>query len=54
MYNYYLLQLEEAGKIRNLKQRTIDGYKSVRWHIVGGTNRKFLTLSNFLVLVPML
>lgn len=28
MYNYYLLQLEEAGKIRNLKQRTIDCYKS--------------------------
>ena len=28
MYNNYLLQLEEAGKIRNLKQRTIDGYKS--------------------------
>ena len=28
MYNDYLLQLEEAGKIRNLKQRTIDGYKS--------------------------
>ena len=28
MYNDYLLQLEEAGKIRNLKQRTIDSYKS--------------------------
>ena len=28
MYNNYLLQLEEAGKIRNLKQRTIDAYKS--------------------------
>lgn len=28
MYNNYLLQLEEAGKIRNLKQRTIDYYKN--------------------------
>lgn len=28
MYNNYLLQLEEAGKIRNLKQRTIDCYKN--------------------------
>ena len=28
MYNDYLLQLEEAGKIRNLKQRTIDCYKN--------------------------
>ena len=28
MYNYYLLQLEEAGKIRNLKQHTIDCYKN--------------------------
>ena len=28
MYQKYLQQIEEAGKIRNLKQRTIDGYKS--------------------------
>ena len=28
MYEKYLQQIEEAGKIRNLKQRTIDGYKS--------------------------
>ena len=28
MYNNYLFKLEEAGKIRNLKQRTIDCYKN--------------------------
>ncbi len=28
MYKKYLLQLEEAGKIRNLKQRSIDCYKN--------------------------
>ena len=27
MYEKYLLQLEEAGKIRNLKERSIDCYK---------------------------
>ena len=28
MYEKYLLQLEEAGKIRNLKERSIDCYKN--------------------------
>ena len=28
MYEKYLLQLEEAGKIRNLKERSVDCYKS--------------------------
>lgn len=29
MYEKYLLQLEEAGKIRNLKERSIDCYKTM-------------------------
>ena len=28
MYEKYLLQLEEAGKIRNLKERSINCYKN--------------------------
>ena len=28
MYEKYLLHLEEAGKIRNLKERSIDCYKN--------------------------
>ena len=28
MYKKYLLQLEEAGKIRNLKERSINCYKN--------------------------
>ena len=28
MYEKYLLQLEEAGKIRNLKERSIECYKN--------------------------
>ena len=28
MYNKYLLQLEEAGKFRNLKERSINCYKN--------------------------
>ena len=29
MYEKYLLQLEEAGKIRNLKERSINCYKKL-------------------------
>ena len=28
MYNEYLIRLEEAGKIRNLKERSINCYKT--------------------------
>ena len=39
MYNDYLLQLEEAGKIRNLKPRTIDGYKSYVSYFLNSVNK---------------
>ena len=39
MYNDYLLQLEEAGKIRNLKHSTIDGYKSYVSYFLNSVNK---------------
>ena len=39
MYNVYLLQLEEAGKIRNLKPRTINGYKSYVSYFLNSVNK---------------
>lgn len=44
MYEKYLLQLEEAGKIRNLKERSIDCYKNYVSYFLNymGKNRKNL------------
>ena len=35
MYEKYLLQLEEAGKIRNLKERSINCYKNYVSYLSG-------------------
>ena len=37
MYEKYLEQLEEAGKIRNLKERSINCYKTFMPRILGTT-----------------
>ena len=34
MYEKYLLQLKEAGKIRNLKERSINCYKKIARQLI--------------------
>ena len=41
MYEKYLLQLEEAGKIRNLKERSIDCYKNYVSYFLNYTSIQF-------------
>ncbi len=45
MYEKYLLQLEEAGKIRNLKQRSIICYKNYVSYFLSYMNKKPETLT---------
>ncbi len=40
MYEKYLLQLEEAGKIRNLKERSISCYKNYVSYFLNYMNRE--------------
>ena len=39
MYENYLIKLEEAGKIRNLKERSINCYKNYVSYFLNYTNK---------------
>ena len=45
MYKKYLLQLEEAGKIRNLKERSIDCYKNYVSYFLNHVDKEPETLT---------